>query len=541
MERPSSTSSLPRVTLAELARQLEDRGVSARCEPADTAAHVQGMTVDSREVRPCNLFVCKGAAFRPAFLASAVEAGAATYLCSDDPELLAELTAAAPTCPRLVVSDVRRAMALVAPAIYDHPERALTVCGITGTKGKSTVAYMLRSILLASGDVPSILGSIETDDGVESYESHNTTPEAPELWRHLRNTVDAGRTRMVMEVSSQGLKYDRVLGLPFGIACFLNIGRDHISSVEHPTFEDYFASKLRIFEHAETAVVNLATAHVDEVLAAASHAQRLVTVRACHEGAAADGLSNAGDAPGSASADAIAPTFEAKDIRSMDKGLAFTVIEHDTQGTPVVATPITLGMAGLFNVDNALAAIACARLMGVDYAAIAAGLAHVRVPGRMELVPSPDGKVLAIVDYAHNELSFETLFSSVKREYPGRRIIALFGAPGGKAQERREALPRVASKYADLIIYTEEDPAHERVEDICAELAANTPAQVPHEIIVERTAAIERAVEAGRSYPEGAVLLLLAKGDETRQHRGDDYPEVESDLSIARRLLSVAC
>lgn len=541
MKRPSSTSSLPYVTLAELAHLLEGRGVSARCEPADTAAHVQGMTVDSREVRPRNLFVCKGAAFRPAFLASAVEAGTAAYLCSDDPELLAELTAAAPTCPRLVVSDVRRAMALVAPAIYDHPERALTVCGITGTKGKSTVAYMLRSILLASGDVPSILGSIETDDGVESYESHNTTPEAPELWRHLRNTVDAGRTRMVMEVSSQGLKYDRVLGLPFDIACFLNIGRDHISSVEHPTFEDYFASKLRIFEHAETAVVNLATEHVDEVLAAASHAQRLVTVRACHEGTAADGLSNAGDAPGSASADAITPTFEAKDIRSMDKGLAFTVIEHDTQGTPVVATPITLGMAGLFNVDNALAAIACARLMGVDYAAIAAGLAHVRVPGRMELVPSPDGKVLAIVDYAHNELSFETLFSSVKREYPGRRVIALFGAPGGKAQERREALPRVASKYADLIIYTEEDPAHERVEDICAELAAHTPAGVAHEIICDRTAAIERAVEVGRSCPEGAVLLLLAKGDETRQHRGDDYPEVESDLSIARRLLSVAC
>ncbi|HIR90615.1 MAG TPA: UDP-N-acetylmuramoyl-L-alanyl-D-glutamate--2,6-diaminopimelate ligase [Candidatus Olsenella pullicola] len=541
MERPSSTSSLPRVTLAELARLLEGRGVSARCEPADTAAHVQGMTVDSREVRPRNLFVCKGAAFRPAFLASAVEAGAAAYLCSDDPELLAELTAAAPTCPRLVVSDVRRAMALVAPAIYDHPERALTVCGITGTKGKSTVAYMLRSILLASGDVPSILGSIETDDGVESYESHNTTPEAPELWRHLRNTVDAGRTRMVMEVSSQGLKYDRVLGLPFDIACFLNIGRDHISSVEHPTFEDYFASKLRIFEHAETAVVNLATEHVDAVLAAASHAQRLVTVRACHENGTGNDAKNTSEAAGATSSTttgAVIPTFEAKDIRSTAAGLAFDVLERDASGALVASTSIALGMAGLFNVDNALAAIACAHLMGVDYAAIAAGLAHVRVPGRMELVPSPDGKVLAIVDYAHNELSFETLFSSVKREYPGRRVIALFGAPGGKAQERREALPRVASKYADLIIYTEEDPAHERVEDICAELAANTPAGVAHKIICDREQAVSAAIEAGREAPEGAVVLLLAKGDETRQHRGDDYPEVESDLSIARRLLS---
>lgn len=503
---------------AQLAEGATAGGVDARLAASGTTEQtaVRGMTVDSREVQPGNLFVCKGAAFRPAFLASAIERGACAYLCPNDAAILEQLELVAPGAPHIVASDVRRAMALVAPVVYQHPEQALDIVGITGTKGKSTVAYMLRSILTAAGDTPSILGSIDTDDGVEQYESHNTTPEAPELWRHLRNTVDAGRRHMIMEVSSQGLKYDRVLGVPLSIGVFLNIGRDHISSVEHPTFEDYFASKLRIFEQCETAVVNLETEHADEVLTAAAHASRLVTL---------------------STKDNPTATFVAQNARSTGLSLTFDVIDRIDAHAPVTHQ-ITLGMAGLFNVSNALAAIACARLLGMGYDAIAQGLAHVRVPGRMEIVATPDQHVIAIVDYAHNELSFETLFSSVKREYPGRRIIALFGAPGGKAQERREALPRVAGKYADLIIYTEEDPAHERVEDICAELSAHTPADVEHEVICDREEAVAHALDVARAGTDDAVVLLLAKGDETRQHRGDEYPEVESDLSIAKRLLA---
>ncbi len=501
------------VSLTTLLDAIASGGVEAQLVGANTT--VSGMTVDSREVQPGNLFVCKGAGFTPAFLTSAVERGATAYLCSSDNALLPQLEAAAPDVPHLVAADVRRAMALVAPAVYHHPERALSIVGITGTKGKSTVAYMLQSILQAAGDTPSILGSIDTDDGIERFESHNTTPEAPELWRHLRNTVRAGRHHLIMEVSSQGLKYDRVLGVPLSIGVFLNIGRDHISSVEHPTFEDYFASKLRIFEQCATAVVNLESDHVDEVLAAAQHAERIVTV-------SSQGCSNA--------------TFAAENAHSTGVSLVFDVVDRLDPAAPVTHH-ISLGMAGLFNVGNALAAIACARLMGVGYDAIARGLAHVRVPGRMEIVATPDKHVIAIVDYAHNELSFETLFSSVKHEYPNRRIIALFGAPGGKAQERREALPRVAGKYADLIIYTEEDPAHERVEDICAELASHTPVGVAHQIICDREEAVRFALKTAKEGDGDAAVLLLAKGDETRQHRGDSYPEITSDLALAQELL----
>lgn len=145
------------------------------------------------------------------------------------------------------------------------------IVGITGTKGKSTSSYMLRSIIdtAAGASVCGIIGSIDTYDGVEHIESKNTTPEAPDLWRHLTHARTAQLVSMVMEVSSQALKYDRTLGVSLDIACFLNIGTDHISPVEHPSFEDYFTSKLKIFSQCRRAVVNLGTEHLGLVLDAA--------------------------------------------------------------------------------------------------------------------------------------------------------------------------------------------------------------------------------------------------------------------------------
>ena len=198
--------------------------------------------------------------------------------------------------------------------------------------------------------------------------------------------------------------------------------------MEHPDFEDYFSSKLRIFDQCSVAVVNARTEHVDRVLAAAAHADQVVTFAVGHAQGQPDDRRT------------VEVQFSATDIAQLPTGgLAFTVRERAASGQTACTERIELGMPGLFNVDNALAAVVMARLLGVDYDAIRAGLAQIRVPGRMELVSSADGKVLAIVDYAHNELSFETLFKSVKAEYPDRRVVALFGAPGGKAQERREA------------------------------------------------------------------------------------------------------
>ena len=485
-------------------------GVNARLAASGTTeqAAVRGMTVDSREVQPGNLFVCKGAAFRPAFLASAIEHGACAYLCPNNSALLEQLELVAPGAPHIVASDVRRAMALVAPVVYQHPEQALDIVGITGTKGKSTVAYMLRSILLAAGETPSVLGSIETDDGIEHYESHNTTPEAPELWRHLWNSVKSGRRHMVMEVSSQGLKYGRVLGVPLSIGVFLNIGRDHISGVEHPTFEDYFASKLRIFDQCETAVVNIDAEHAARVLSAAKKARRLVTTSA----------QGADDA-----------TFAALNAQSTGLELTFEVVDRLDPAHPQTHA-IALGMAGLFNVDNALAAIACARLLGVGYDAISRGLAHVRVPGRMEIVATPDQHVIAIVDYAHTPDALENVIQTIEEiRTPEQQLIVVCGCGGDRDKTKRPEMAAIAVKYATTAVFTSDNPRHESPEAILDDMAAGIEPGARYLRIADRAEAIRTAVMLSRP---GDIILVAGKGHETYQvvgdvkHHFDDREEV---------------
>ena len=501
-------------TLLSISETLNRLGLLARTELIDEGAaqvEVTGCDCDSRVAAPGHIFVCKGNAFKPAYLASAVERGAVAYLC--DESLAEAMRQTCPTTPALVASNLRLAMAHLSAEAWGHPDRNIKVVGITGTKGKSTVAYMMRCILDGSetGSGTGVLGSIDTFDGVESFESVNTTPESPDLWRHLANTSSSGLSCMVMEVSSQALKYDRVVDLGIDIACFLNIGRDHISPVEHPDFDDYFASKLRIFDQARTAVVNLDMEHAAEVLERAGRCEQVLTVSAADDAA-------------SKNADVWA-----SDVVSEHGSISFMV--HSVRGT----RPMRVSMPGLFNVDNALAAIAMSELLGLDDEQIAWGLAHVRVPGRMELLETADPKVCALVDYAHNKLSYQRFFASVSKEFAGKKIIALFGCPGGKAYERRRELPQEASKWSDYLIYTEEDPAHDSVADICAEMAANTPEGQPHEVICDRPEAIARSVELAFSYPEGAVVCLLAKGDETRQHEGDLFVPCEPDGVIFER------
>lgn len=494
-------------TLASLARLLDRRGLlatTANISAEKGATPVTGVDCDSRVVVPAHVFVCKGTAFKPAYLASALEKGAVAYLC--DEGRATELAAGAPNVPALVATNLRRAMALASAEAFGHPDHDLSVIGITGTKGKSTVSYMLRAVL--DGGEPyaraGIMGSIETFDGVEREESHNTTPESPDLWRHLANARKAGLAYVDMEVSSQALKYDRVTDLDLAVACFLNIGRDHISPVEHPDFEDYFASKLRIFDQARVAVVNLDSDEIQTILSRARRCERVVTFSARDDSA----------------------DVWASDIQSAYGMVSFTA--H----TPGWEGPVCLGMPGLFNVDNALATIAICEVLGIGYERIAEPLSRARVPGRMELIPSPDTKVVALVDYAHNKLSYQRFFPSVKEEFPGYRIIAVFGAPGGKAYERRRELPQEAARYADYLIYTEEDPANDPVEEICRQMADATPQGVAHEVILDREEAIRRAVQLGYEGEGPALLCLLAKGDETRQHEGDEFVPCRTDGDI---------
>ena len=219
-------------------------------------AEVSSVTYNSKEARARSLFVCKGAHFKAQYLQDTIDKGASCYVTAVEYGLGNE------TCPEILVSDIRLAMPVIAETFYGKLSDELTMVGITGTKGKSTTAYFMRYILddymaATGGKRSAICSGIDNYDGVIEEESHLTTPEIMELYQHMNNALSTGIKYLTMEVSSQALKYDRVDGITFAAGAFLNIGSDHISAIEHPDFNDYLESKLKIFAQCRKACYNL--------------------------------------------------------------------------------------------------------------------------------------------------------------------------------------------------------------------------------------------------------------------------------------------
>ena len=494
-------------TLSDYIALLEERKLLAAPVPGelDRSISVDLVSYDSREVIPGTLFLCKGAHFKSEFLKMARDRGAVAYV--------SETLYPESSLPCVQVNDIRRAIAPLADLFYDHPSGKLKVIGLTGTKGKSSTAYYLKHILdeyMAERGKPDtgLISSIDTYDGVDRFESHITTPDALDLQRHFHHAVQSGLEYLTMEVSSQALKYHRSLCTDFSAAAFLNIGYDHISPIEHTDFEDYFSSKLRIFGQGKINCVNLDCDHADRILAAARAAGSPVYTFSQREKEA---------------------DVYASQIRKRGGDILFRV--H----TRRYEREFRLTMPGLFNVENALAAVAVCEALGIPQRHIYVGLMKARVPGRMEVYANADNTVTAIVDYAHNRMSFQTLFHSVQTEYPERRIVAVFGCPGLKALDRRRDLGEISGKYSDLVVLTEEDSGEEDTISICEQIAEHVAEQGCQYIIEpNRGEAIRQAI---LSCKEPSVLLITGKGQETRQKRGQEYIEVPTDVEYVRSYL----
>lgn len=510
-------------SLAEYQQKLKDSGLVKRFlrEEALLVEPVHFLAFNSSEAQKGTLFVCKGKKFKSEYLREAFNNGAFCYVSETEYDGF----------PGLIVTDIRKAMAVLANMFYEEPWRAFPLIGLTGTKGKSTTVYFLRNIIdryqLSLGK-PGIgyLSSIETFDGVEAFESHLTTPEAITLAKHFDNVRKSGLYAMVMEVSSQALKYDRTLGVEFDIGCFLNFGIDHIGEAEHSDVEDYFSSKLRFFEQCRTVCLNLDTDRLARVLDAIEHAslcRKLITY-----------------SPSSKlSAEGVFSDYIASDIRRENEETVFNIQKRlkDTDKGDSFETigEFKLTIPGIFNVENALlAAIICFEL-GLPVRAVKEGLYDARVAGRMEVFKNDQRGVVVIVDYAHNRMSFDRLFSSTKLEYPNRRIEAIFGCPGGKGLQRRIELPEVVSQYADFVWVTEEDAGEESVDSISKQLYENLEKfGCPAEIIIDREEAIRKAIE---NAAPNTVLVITGKGRELYQKRGKEYVPVESDVQLVEKYL----
>ena len=484
-------------------------------------AHIDGtdtpftsLTYDTRTVTPNTLLVCKGR-FRPEFLDGTEERGLAAYVAESD---LSSHT----TKPGLIVNDARKALSLLAAAFYDHPERDLTVIGITGTKGKTTTAYFTQSILNTySAERCALFSSVDNClDGHTYAESDLTTPESLDSFRMMRQAVDNGMKYLVMEVSSQAYKVNRVYGLTFDVAAFLNISPDHISPIEHPTFEDYFHCKRQIIANSRTLVLGSECRHIGLLREDAAVHQVPVSKFGMLDDMPRDGADDQTCAwPADGTHRAYRMRLDGNDLGEF-----------------------SLDLDGDFNYKNALAAIAIAHAAGVpaDCEALRA-LEHTKVPGRMMQYRDERTSTIAIVDYAHNYDSVVKLLDYVSTRYGERnpRITLVAGSAGNKAIDRREGIVKAAQDRISRFVFTAEDTDTEPYEDICRDMADHvTNSHVTSDTIIDRTQAIASALhEAQEDKDRTDVVLVIGKGHERWIKDLNRHVPYEGDDCVVERLL----
>lgn len=455
---------------------------------------VSEVVYDSRKVTDRCLFICiEGAVFDGhSFAAQAAEKASVLVVSKEVEGVNGDVTV-------IKVKDTRYAMAFISAAYFGHPAQKLKVIGITGTKGKTTTTYLMKSILENAGYKVGLVGTIETIIGEKHIPAQNTTPESYTLQSYFAQMVEAGMDAVVMEVSSQGLMQHRSQGFVFDIGIFTNLEPDHIGPNEHSSFEEYMHCKGLLFQQCKVGIVNGDDAHCEQVIAG-----HTCTIERF-------GFSEKAD-------------IRASELSLVRKkgmlGVDFHVsgrIDMDVE----VATP------GRFSVYNALTAIATCRHFHVAEQDVKKALLTAKVKGRIEMVKVSDDFTM-LIDYAHNAMSLKSLLTTL-REYEPHRLICLFGCGGNRSKLRRFEMGEISGRLADLTIITSDNPRFEEPQDIIEDIKTGiSKTDGKYVEICDRKEAIRYAIEHGEA---GDIIVLAGKGHEDYQEiKGVKYHMDEREL-----------
>ncbi|HBA48104.1 MAG TPA: UDP-N-acetylmuramoyl-L-alanyl-D-glutamate--2,6-diaminopimelate ligase [Lachnospiraceae bacterium] len=465
--------------------------ISFKCIQGTVDAEVSAVIYDSRkEVVPGCLFVCIEGAKSDGheYAEEMAEKGAGVLVVSRPVEAVKGKKVTV-----IQVEDTRYALAFISAAWFGHPAGKLCVIGITGTKGKTTTTYLVKSILENAGFKVGLIGTIETVIGEEHVHAENTTPESYLLQEDFARMAQAGLDAVVMEVSSQALKLHRTQGFVFDYGIFTNLEPDHIGENEHASFEEYMACKGLLFRQCRTGIVNGDDVHTEKLLE--GHTCEVETY-----GTGADCMLRAENLELVQTPGELGVNFHVSGLMDFDAHMP---------------------APGRFSVYNALCAIAICRHFRVSVPDIQKALKDAHVKGRIERVRISDQFTL-LIDYAHNAMALESLLSTLKEYRPGR-LVCMFGCGGNRSRQRRYEMGEVSGRLADFTVITSDNPRFEEPQDIIADIREGIDRTDGEYVeICDRREAIAYVISHAE---KGDLIVLAGKGHEDYQEiRGVKYP-----------------
>ncbi len=493
------------------------------CDP-----EILGISFDSRRLQKGDIFFCKGENFKPEYAFAALKGGALAVCFENKSPYAREIVEFCkkthPQAAILQADNIKQAMAQCSDIFYRHPFSEIKSIAVTGTKGKTSTVQMICDII---NQVPSFRGAI-LNDFLPNGAPPLTTPEAPDLFFAAQKCTELGYTHIVCEISSQAVKEARIFGINFDIACFLNFGHDHISPFEHKDEQEYFDCKKQLFLNCRCALLNADCPKSDEIIRTVKENDMLLGRKSSTKILTFGFDSNA--------------DFKGENLQKNSEGCSFSV------KIPKKSFDICVTNNAVKSAQNALCASAVGAALGVSEREIFTGIAISRVEGRMERILSFDRKIEIIIDYAHNKMSFEAVFSYAKEL--GRPITAVFGCPGSKAFCRRSELPEIALRYADRIILTEDDSGDEGFSSIKSDILKNISAFISANpelqrsgisakisVNADRKAAIEGAIASAAENNESRTILVLGKGCEQTMRCKNGAVFYKGDQNIAKNAL----